>query len=115
MVPVPPEAVWPDVIEKESMWCSPKQGSYKMRLREVYKDYSRFKSQANALKRWILKTFTPDAQYQKFNEALEYSSISLLELVKEMNNDKAAPKAAHEAAFYTEQKQAKLLNLIDKV
>ncbi|HAI42381.1 MAG TPA: hypothetical protein DCM40_31870, partial [Maribacter sp.] len=46
MQPVQKDAVWKGVIEQDSMWCYPEQGSYKMRLREVYKDYNRFKSQA---------------------------------------------------------------------
>jgi hypothetical protein len=36
--PVQPEAVWDGVLQADSMWCYAEQGSYKMRLREVYKD-----------------------------------------------------------------------------
>ena len=37
-----------------------------MKLREVYKDHGRFKSQAKKLQKWILNTFTENNQYSKF-------------------------------------------------
>ena len=51
------EAHWKGVIEPDSAWCFAEQGSYKMRLREVYKDWGRFKKQAKELQKWILKNF----------------------------------------------------------
>ena len=39
-----------------------------MTLREVYKEYGRFKSQAKKLQKWILENFTPEQQYSKFQE-----------------------------------------------
>ena len=68
--PVSPDAVWDGVIQKDSMWAFPKQGSYKMKLREVYKDYSRFKSQAKKLRTWIVKEFKEDKQLQKMSNSL---------------------------------------------
>ena len=38
-----------------------------MRLREVFKDYSRFKSQASRLQSWILDEFEQDKQLRLFN------------------------------------------------
>ena len=64
--PVQKEVVWDGVIQEESMWCYPKQGSYKMRLREVYKEYGRFNKQAKILKKWALKEFSEEKQYDKF-------------------------------------------------
>jgi len=63
--PIQQEVVWDGVLEKESMWCYPKQGSYKMKLREVYKDWGRFKKQASELKEWISETFAQEGQYDK--------------------------------------------------
>ena len=40
------EAVWDNVLQKDSMWCYPLESSFKTKAREVYKDYGRFKSQA---------------------------------------------------------------------
>ena len=68
--PIPKEVVWEGVLTKESMWCYPKQGSYKMKLREVYKDHSRFKSQAKNLKTWVCKNFKEADQYEAFYNAI---------------------------------------------
>jgi len=70
MQKVQPEAVWEGVIQAEAMWCFPKQGQYKIRLREVHKDYGRFKKQAIALQKHIIKTFTPEAQYKIFADTV---------------------------------------------
>jgi len=64
--PVAQSAVWDGVVEKDSMWAYPQQGSYKMKLREVYKDLGRFKSSAKKLQKWILNTFTKEEQYAQF-------------------------------------------------
>ncbi|MAH48867.1 hypothetical protein CMI37_23775 [Candidatus Pacearchaeota archaeon] len=64
--PVQPEAVWPGVIEKDSMWCFPKEASFKRRLREVRTQYPRFKKNAKKLQKYIVKNFTEEAQYAKF-------------------------------------------------
>ena len=61
--PVSQDAVWEGVIETNSLWAYAQQGSYKMKLREVYKDHGRYKSQAKKLQKWILNTFTEDDQY----------------------------------------------------
>jgi glycosyltransferase involved in cell wall biosynthesis len=64
--PIQKEVIWDQVLIKESMWCFPKQGSYKMKLREMYKDHGRFKKQAKELQAWILENFTEQQQYKKF-------------------------------------------------
>ena len=63
--PVRPDAVWDGVLQADSMWCYAEQGSYKMRLREVHKDYNRFKSQAKKLNKWVRDNFTAEQQYSK--------------------------------------------------
>ena len=60
------EAVWPGVIEKESQWAHPEEGSIKMNLEEVYKDYGRFKKRASLLKQWVKKEFAPEKQYKEY-------------------------------------------------
>ena len=64
--PVPQPAVWDGVIQADSMWAYPKQGSCKMKMREVYKDHGRFVSQAKKLQKWILVNFSEEQQYEKF-------------------------------------------------
>ena len=64
--PIQKEAVWDGVLQADSMWCFPQQGSFKMRLREMRKDYGRFKKQATQLQKWLHKNFAPELQYDKF-------------------------------------------------
>jgi glycosyltransferase involved in cell wall biosynthesis len=74
--PVQKEAQWDGVIQADSMWCFPQQGSYKMKLREVHKDYGRFKKQADSLKKWILDNFSEKKQYETFASHLkEYAPV----------------------------------------
>jgi len=70
LAPIGEEAVWEGVLQADSMWCFPQQGSYKMKLREVHKEYDRFKSQAARLQKWIQKEFSQENQYEKFINAL---------------------------------------------
>jgi len=63
------------MLEEDSMWCYPQQGSYKMRLREVYKDFGRFKKQAKDLQSWVLENFSEKKQYSKFVESIDSVNI----------------------------------------
>ena len=69
--PVQPEAVWEGVIQSDSMWCYPEERSYKSRMREVIKDYGRFKSQAKTLNKWIREAFTAEDMYKEFVEPIK--------------------------------------------
>ena len=72
--PIQEETVWDGVLQKDSMWCYAEQNSYKARLREVYKDYRRFKSQASKLNKWVRENFTAEKQLGKFCDLfLEYA------------------------------------------
>lgn len=64
--PVQKEAVWDGVVQKDSMWCYPEQGSFKMKARKLYKEYHIFKKLAKKLQKWVLKEFTEEKQYKKF-------------------------------------------------
>jgi len=70
MQPIQEEAIWDGVLEKSSMWCYPKPGSFKMKLREVYKDYGRFKKQAANLQKWVHKNFKVEDQYEKMRNCV---------------------------------------------
>jgi glycosyltransferase involved in cell wall biosynthesis len=74
--PVQKEAVWEGVILEDSMWAFPKQGSVKMRMREVYKHHNRFKGRAKKLQKILLKTHAKEKMYKIFlDELKEYSSF----------------------------------------
>ena len=68
--PVQPECVWPGVIEEGSMWCFPYEKDYKKQIREVFKNYDRFKNSARRLKKHILKEFAYDKQHKLFSSAV---------------------------------------------
>ena len=79
------EAVWDEVLHSDSMWAFVEQGSYKMRLREIYKDYNRFKSQAKKLQQYIQENWKQEDQYKKFVESIlghEVKKINIDELPK---------------------------------
>jgi hypothetical protein len=75
LAPIQKEAVWPGVLQKDSMWCYPRPGSAKNKMRRMYKDYQKHVGQANFLKKHILKEFTEEKMYEKFVTALDLEDI----------------------------------------
>jgi len=71
IAPVHRDSVWDGVVQKDSSWAYPQQGSFKMKIREVYKDYSRFKSQAKKLQTWLLENFENQKQLDKFKNIIK--------------------------------------------
>lgn len=66
MQPIQQEAVWPGVLEKDSMWANADQGSYKMALRKMFKNHDKFKKQALELKEIINDKFSNENLYDLF-------------------------------------------------
>ena len=64
--PIQKESVWKGVLEEDSMWCYPKEGSYKMKLRQVRNNYDKWKKKAEYLQKWIIANFTEEEKYDKF-------------------------------------------------
>ena len=84
--PVMKEAVWDGVLQADSMWCYPKEGSAKMKMRDVYKNYGVYKKQAERLKENTLRKFEKSIMYEKFIGAmptLEHDMQSWLEEMSE--------------------------------
>ena len=73
--PVQPEAVWEGVIQKDSMWCFPKEWDFKKTIKSVVKNYTPLKSQAKKLQKHLQKEFTPEAQYRKIAEIVSGEPI----------------------------------------
>tara|TARA_R100000234_G_scaffold120091_1_gene105346 strand:+ start:6768 stop:8051 length:1284 start_codon:yes stop_codon:yes gene_type:complete len=67
--PVPKEAVWDGVLIQDSMWCYPNQGSYKSKLRDVYKNHGVYKKMAKTLQKHILNKFSEENQYKEFADS----------------------------------------------
>jgi len=61
--PIQPQAVWPGVLQADSMWAFPDGNSYCRQLREVYKNPARFKAQAKKLQKHILANFSKEDMY----------------------------------------------------
>ena len=63
---VPQGAIWDGVLQADSMWCYPQEGSFKMKLRNVRKDHKKWKKKALTLQKWILENFKEESMYDKF-------------------------------------------------
>ena len=74
--PIPEQAVWDGVVEKNTMWCFPAEGSYKMRLRQVRKEYPKWLERAKHLQRWVCEEFDKDKMYKKICDATIPETIS---------------------------------------
>jgi len=64
--PVQEEAVWPGVIQADSMWAFAREASYKRGLKEALEKEVHNKQVATALQKHILKNFTAEKMYEKF-------------------------------------------------
>jgi len=68
--PVQQEAVWSGVLEKDTMWAFPTALSAKEQMREVYKNWDRFRGQAKRLASYITTEFAKDKIYQQFIDSI---------------------------------------------
>ena len=82
--PVQKEAVWEGVIQPDSEWAWPREKSFKKRLTEVRDQYSRFKRNANKLKKYLVENFTEQEMYERFSSAVLNIHDSIL---KDMDLD----------------------------
>ena len=57
---------WDGVLQKESQWAYADQGSFKMRLRDVYKKYRIYENRAKDLQEHIRSKFTEEKMYKQF-------------------------------------------------
>tara|TARA_R110002110_G_scaffold67505_3_gene183959 strand:+ start:1267 stop:2538 length:1272 start_codon:yes stop_codon:yes gene_type:complete len=83
--PIPPSAHWEGVIIKESMWCYPEEGSYKMNLRAVRKNYSKWKKKADTLQKWILENFESSAIHERMANCIFKPSAEELEWMQKLS------------------------------
>jgi glycosyltransferase involved in cell wall biosynthesis len=68
------EAVWNNVIQADSQWAFPREGSFKRRLREVRNEHSRFKRNAKKLQKHLIENFTEEKMYSQFCEGIPESA-----------------------------------------
>jgi len=63
--------LWKGVLEEGTQWAFPKTASYKDKLRDCYKDYGRYKSQAKKLAPWVKDNFAVATLANKFFNIIE--------------------------------------------
>ena len=69
--PVQKEAVWEGVIQPDSMWAHPEEGSLKMNMLELYKDHGRFKKRSKELQKYVKENFKEETQYEQYVESIK--------------------------------------------
>jgi glycosyltransferase involved in cell wall biosynthesis len=74
------EHAWSGVLEENTSWAYPLMPSYKDKLREVYKDYGRFKSQAKKLSVHIKDLVKEKKLHDKFFSLIGVDNNNLLVL-----------------------------------
>ena len=83
--PVQREAVWKGVLEAGTSWAFADQGSYKMSLRKVKKNYKGAKAKATQLKKIIQNKFTEENQFEQYCNAIYNPSEEELEWMEELS------------------------------
>jgi glycosyltransferase involved in cell wall biosynthesis len=77
--PVDQTAVWKGVIRADAEWAYADAGSYKMSLRDVYKNYPKFKKQANELVEILNVEFSREVIEKKFVDGVLGFDSSIIE------------------------------------
>ena len=83
--PIPESIVWENVLIKDSKWAYPTVSSTKKRLRDVYKNYGRYKKWAKTLQESIHKTHSEEVIFEKLKSAL--FTEQMLEKLNEPQED----------------------------
>lgn len=73
----------PGLLLPGMFWAYPMEGDFKRCMREIYKDYGRFKTQAKDLKEWILAKFSVEEINKKFIQSI-FQHFDLSEHVEEV-------------------------------
>ena len=69
--PIQKEAVWPGVLHQDSKWAYADQGSYKMNLRKLYKNWDDAKETSSKLKNIIDEKFSDEFLYSNFIKCID--------------------------------------------
>ena len=82
--PVQREAVWPGVIEGDSMWAYADQGSYKMKLRKTYKNWAACKQTATELAAILDEKFSEEKLMTGFCDTIYKPDPEFLAWMQEL-------------------------------
>ncbi len=70
LAPIQKEARWEGVLQPESLWAYADQGSYKMSLRKIYKNWEEAKERAEELRVINSEKFSDEKLYAKFCDSI---------------------------------------------
>ena len=70
LAPIPQEVVWDGVLQADSMWCEPKEASFKLKVKDMVDNWERHNKRAQDLKQHVLENFNQDKQYAAFVDAI---------------------------------------------
>ena len=68
--PVQKEAVWPGVINEDSMWAFAREQSYRRACRDAIEKEKKSRDEAAGLQKYIKQKFTKENQYKQFIQAM---------------------------------------------
>ena len=68
--PIPDFAFWEGVIERDTIWAYPTEGSFKLRLRQVRKNYDKWLKKAKSLQTWVQEEFEWDKKHLELVESI---------------------------------------------
>ena len=83
MNPVQQHQLMPGIINPGMIWSFPQPLDFKFKIQEVYKDYGRFKKQAEELKKIVVQKYEPDTIYDQYRKAI-FENFKLDEQVDEV-------------------------------
>ena len=82
--PVSSHSIWKGVIDEGANWAYADQGSYKMALRQMHKNYADFMSQAEELQAHVDTNFGDEVLFKGFVDSILGFDSSILEIQEEV-------------------------------
>ena len=63
---IPPEVVWDGVLQADSMWCMPRETSFKLKMKDMVSNWETYNKRAKDLQEHVLTAFNEEKQYATF-------------------------------------------------
>lgn len=79
--PIQEHAVWPGVLERDSMWAYADQGSYKMALRKAYKKHDEMLKLAETAQDIVDSKFRDEVLFESFCDSLLDDDEEVIEIL----------------------------------
>ena len=70
LAPIPKEVVWDGVLQADSMWCNPKEQSFKLKMKDMVDNWERHNQRAKDLQEYVLENFNQEKQYACFVDSI---------------------------------------------